>query len=101
MKDFLVVVNEYEFLYQLHASWFMKSFLLRFDGLIFALAQIQKMQAKMSEKIMWSTFMGRLTKFELKNPLGIFIGERKTCSFTCKLTMKRIESYYFTEFWGF
>ena len=55
----------------------MKSFLLRFKGTIFASAQIQKMTAKMSERVMWSTFTGRLTKFELKNPLEIFMHERK------------------------
>ena len=54
----------------------MKSFLLRFKGTIFASAQIQKMTAKMSEKIMWSTFTGHLTEFELKNPLEIFMDER-------------------------
>ena len=45
---------------------------------IFASAQIQKMTTKMSgKKIMWSTFTRRLTKFELKNPLEIFMDERK------------------------
>ena len=44
--------------------------ILSFEGTIFASAQIKRMTAKMSEKIMWSIYVsrGRLTKFELKNP---------------------------------
>ena len=59
----------------------MKSFLLRFKGTIFSSAQIQKMTTKMSEKFMWSTFTGRLIKFELKNPPWDFHGWKETCSF--------------------
>ena len=56
----------------------------------------------MSEKIMWSTFTGRLTEFELKNTPWDFHGLKNTCSFTCKPTTKCIEScVYFTEFFGF
>ena len=77
----------------------MKSFLLRIKGTIFASAQIQKMTVKMSEKIMWSTFTGRLTEFELKNPPWDFHGLKNTCSFTCKRTTKSIEScVYLTDF---
>ena len=51
---------------------------------------------------MWSTFTGRLTEFELKNPPWDFHGLKNTCSFTCKPTTKSIEScVYFTDFfWG-
>ena len=56
----------------------------------------------MSEKIMWSTFTGRLTEFELKKPHSYFHALKNTCSFTCKPTAKCIEScVYFTEFLGF
>ena len=80
----------------------MKSFLLRFKGTIFASAQIQKMMSKWVKKIMWSTFTGRLTEFELKNPPWDFHGLKNTCSFTCKPTTKSIEScVYFTNFFGF
>ena len=45
----------------------------------FASAHIQKMKAKMCEKIvtLWSTFTDGLTKIEQKNPFEIFMGERK------------------------
>ena len=58
------------------------------------------MTVKMSEKITWSTFTGRLTEFELKNPPWNFHGLKNTpCSFTCKPTTKSIEScVYFTDF---
>ena len=60
------------------------------------------MTVKMGEKIMWSTFTGRLTELELKNPPWDFHGLKNTCSFTCKPTTKIIEScVYFTEFFGF
>ena len=60
------------------------------------------MTAKTGEKIMRFTFTGRLTKFELKTRLEIVMGEKKTCSFTCKPTTKRIEScVYFIELLGF
>ena len=78
----------------------MKSFLLRFKGTIFASAQIQEMTSKwVGKKIMWSTFTGRLTEFELKKPPWDFHGLKNTCSFTCKPTTKSIEScVYFTDF---
>ena len=42
-------------------------------GLYLLRRRFNKNDVKMSGKIKWSTFTGRLTEFELKNPLEIFM----------------------------
>ena len=60
------------------------------------------MTVKMSEKIMWSTFMGRLTEFELKNPPWDFHGLKYMFIYLQTYYEKHwILHIYFTEFFGF
>ena len=57
------------------------------------------MTAKMGEK-MWSTFTGRLTKFELKNPLEIFMDERKHVHLLANRLGKALNLTYILQNFG-
>ena len=81
----------------------MKPFLLRFKGIIFASAQIQKMTVKVSEKKSHRVYVcGPFDKIRAEEPREIFMDERKHVNLVANRLGKALFlSFIFTEFFGF